>query len=147
MELKRLDNKEAEDALHMLLHCAIKDKQYETQREQFYLVYKYIQELEKLKSKKYIMTLDCDKEWTICEHYKRDYLFSQGAVPKYYIQEVINGLERDIENITKKIRSRRYLDDYSRNRWKAYRLKTKEIKKRLEKLLEVNVKCQIWTKK
>lgn len=137
MELKRLDNKEVEDALHMLLHCAVKDKQYETQREQFYLVYKYIQELEKLKNKKYIMTLSCDKEWTICEHYKRDYCFSQGAVPKYYIQEVIKGLERDIENITKKIRSRRYLDDYSRNRWKAYRLKTKEIKKRLEKILEV----------
>lgn len=69
----------------------------------------------------------------IIENY---YTANEDCVPKYYIQEVIKGLERDIENITKKIRSRRYLDDYSRNRWKAYRLKTKEIKKRLEKLLE-----------
>lgn len=38
-------NKEVSDALHMLLHCALKDKEYETQKEQFEIVYKYIEEL------------------------------------------------------------------------------------------------------
>ena len=38
-------NKEISDALHMLLHCALKDKEYETQKEQFEFVYKYIEEL------------------------------------------------------------------------------------------------------
>ena len=38
-------NKEISDALHMLLHCALKDKEYETQKEQFDIVYKHIEEL------------------------------------------------------------------------------------------------------
>lgn len=40
-------NKEIEDALHMLLHCSLKDTEYETQREQFEFIYKYIENLEK----------------------------------------------------------------------------------------------------
>ena len=28
-------NKEVSDALHMLLHCALKDTEFETQKEQF----------------------------------------------------------------------------------------------------------------
>ena len=39
-------NKEIEDALHMLLHCSLKDTEYETQREQFEFIYKYIENLE-----------------------------------------------------------------------------------------------------
>lgn len=42
-----IQNKEVADALHMLLHCALKDKEFETQKEQFHLVYDYIEELEK----------------------------------------------------------------------------------------------------
>ena len=38
-------NKEVSDALYMLLHCALKDKEFETQKEQFDIVYKYIEEL------------------------------------------------------------------------------------------------------
>ena len=44
---KEIDSKEASDALHMLLHCALKDKKYETQKEQFEIVMAYIKELEK----------------------------------------------------------------------------------------------------
>lgn len=39
-------NKEVSDALHMLLHCALKDKEFETQKEQFHIVYDYIEKLE-----------------------------------------------------------------------------------------------------
>lgn len=38
--------KEVSDALHVLLHCALKDKEYETQKEQFSFVYDYIFKLE-----------------------------------------------------------------------------------------------------
>lgn len=38
--------KEVSDALHVLLHCALKDKEYETQKEQFNFVYDYIFKLE-----------------------------------------------------------------------------------------------------
>ena len=58
-----IENKEVEDALYMLLHCSLKDKEYETQKWQFKTVYNYIEQLEKenenlvlnaLNSKKYI---------------------------------------------------------------------------------------------
>lgn len=39
--------KEVSDSLHMLLHCALKDTEFETQKEQFDLVYNYINELNK----------------------------------------------------------------------------------------------------
>jgi uncharacterized protein (UPF0335 family) len=39
-------NKEVEDALHMLLHCSLKDKEYETQKDQFRIVHEYIEKLE-----------------------------------------------------------------------------------------------------
>ena len=42
-----IKNKEVVDALCLLLHCSLKDKKYETQKEQFNLVYDYIEKLEK----------------------------------------------------------------------------------------------------
>lgn len=39
-------NKEIEDALCMLLHCSLKDKEYTTQKEQFEYVYKYVEQLQ-----------------------------------------------------------------------------------------------------
>ena len=50
-------NKEIEDALHMLLHCSLKDTEYETQREQFEFIYKYIENLEK-ENQKYKEVID-----------------------------------------------------------------------------------------
>ncbi len=40
-------NKETEDALHMLLHCSLKDTEYETQFKQYKIVRKYITNLQK----------------------------------------------------------------------------------------------------
>lgn len=42
-----IDNKEVDDALHMLLHCALKDTEFETQKQQFEIVNAYIKQLEK----------------------------------------------------------------------------------------------------
>lgn len=42
-----IKNKEITDALCLLLHCSLKDKEYETQKQQFDLIYKYIETLEK----------------------------------------------------------------------------------------------------
>ena len=39
-------NKEIDDALHMLLHCSLKDTEYETQVEQYKIVRNYITNLE-----------------------------------------------------------------------------------------------------
>lgn len=40
-------NKEVIDALSMLLHCALKDTEYETQKEQYDIVSDYIKKLQK----------------------------------------------------------------------------------------------------
>ena len=39
-------NKEVEDALHLLLHCSLKDTEYETQFEQYKIVRNYITNLQ-----------------------------------------------------------------------------------------------------
>ena len=44
--LGEIDNKEASDALHMLLHCALTNKDFETQKQQFQIVNAYIKQLE-----------------------------------------------------------------------------------------------------
>ena len=41
-----IKNKEVDDALHMLLHCSLKDYEYKTQKEQFDIIHDYIKELE-----------------------------------------------------------------------------------------------------
>lgn len=46
-EEKETDSKEVSDALHMLLHCSLKDTEYETQKQQFEIVNAYIKQLEK----------------------------------------------------------------------------------------------------
>ena len=40
-------NKEISDSLHFLLHCSLNDARFETQREQFEFIYKYIENLVK----------------------------------------------------------------------------------------------------
>ena len=47
LDSKEIDNKEASDALHLLLHCSLKDKEYDTQKAQFVTVLSYIERLEK----------------------------------------------------------------------------------------------------
>ena len=50
-------NKEIEDALHTLLHCSLKDTEYETQVEQYKIVRKYITNLQQ-ENKKYKEVID-----------------------------------------------------------------------------------------
>lgn len=57
-------NKEIEDALHMLLHCSLKDTEYETQVEQYKIVRKYITNLQQ-ESKKQKEVIDKATNWTI----------------------------------------------------------------------------------
>lgn len=58
------------------------------------------------------------------------------------IKELIYQLEKDEENITKKYKEGKgincYLSAIDRVRIRAYRIKTKEIKERIQKLLENN---------
>lgn len=65
---------------------------------------------------------------------------SKNVMPKSKIEELINQLEQDDKNITKKYKEGKgincYLSDVDRVRIRAYRTKTREIKERLEKLLE-----------
>ena len=42
-----IKNKEVVDALCLLLHCSLKDKKYETQKQQFDLIYNYIEKIER----------------------------------------------------------------------------------------------------
>lgn len=44
----KLRNNEVLDALCMLLHCSLKDKEFKTQRQQFFIIYSYIRQLEYL---------------------------------------------------------------------------------------------------
>ncbi|HPY89026.1 MAG TPA: hypothetical protein PLG34_13715 [Spirochaetota bacterium] len=46
MEDRIMENKEASDALHTLLHCSLKDTEFETQLDQFNIVFDYIIDLE-----------------------------------------------------------------------------------------------------
>jgi len=47
LDSKEIDYKEAEDALCVLLHCSLKDTEYDTQKAQFGTVLSYIERLEK----------------------------------------------------------------------------------------------------
>lgn len=44
--MSEIKNKEVDDALHMLLHCSLKDHEYKIQKEQFDIIHDYIKELE-----------------------------------------------------------------------------------------------------
>ena len=44
--LGEIDSKEASDALYMLWHCALINKEFETQKQQFQIVNAYIKQLE-----------------------------------------------------------------------------------------------------
>ena len=70
-------NKEVNDALHFLLHCALKDKEFDTQKKQFFLVHSYITRLESSINRALILLkhsytgLDVDKVIEILERGKQ----------------------------------------------------------------------------
>ena len=55
-------NKEIEDALHTLLHCSLKDTEYETQVEQYKLVRDYITNLKKENKQLNSLVNSCQEE-------------------------------------------------------------------------------------
>lgn len=48
-------NKEVNDALHTLLNLSLKDKSFSTQKQQFKIVYDYINNLEQIRKEHSIM--------------------------------------------------------------------------------------------
>lgn len=60
----------------------------------------------KLKNKKYIMSISCDGECQICEHYKNEYLLENESIPKSLIKEKIEELKEraDEDNLDDFIR-------------------------------------------
>lgn len=69
-----------------------------------------------------------------------DFYFKHEAIPKSKIEKLVYQLEQDEVNITKKYKEGKglncYLSAIDRVRIRAYRTKTKEIKERIQKLLE-----------
>lgn len=65
---------------------------------------------------------------------------NKNYISKLKIEELIYQLEKDEENITKKYKEGKgincYLSNFDRIRIRAYRTKTKEIKEKIQKLLE-----------
>ena len=55
-------NREIEDALHTLLHCSLKDTEYETQVEQYKLVRDYITNLKKENKQLNSLVNSCQEE-------------------------------------------------------------------------------------
>ena len=78
-------NKEVSDALYMLLHCALKDKEFETQKEQFEIVYKYIEELNN-KINKLVVYIENDDNFSL---------------PDLYSQDIADRIQNDLNQILK----------------------------------------------
>lgn len=96
-EIKVLKNKEVSDALHMLLHCALKDKEYETQKEQFNIVYSYIEQLEKeieKKEQRLIITREAYNK-VLLENAKLEDE-TKNSIPKEAIREKLQEVDNQI---------------------------------------------------
>jgi len=102
-----IDRKEVVDALHMLLHCALKDKEFETQKEQFDIVMNYIKELEE--ENKRIKSIDYYK---VVEDIETGQYIPKSKV-KEKIEEYKRKMEKDVNYLSK---------DYFNYRHKIYAL-------------------------
>lgn len=80
-----MENKEVSDALHMLLHCALQDKEYTTQKGQFHIVNNYIKELENENEK---------KNKRLNRQFKLLQKLESNSIPKSVIKEKIEELEK-----------------------------------------------------
>ena len=103
-ERKPLDNKEVSDALCTLLHWALKEVIYETQVKQFYIVYDYIEQLEKENEelKKITQMYDAfgndymenDVKMIIADReYFQNGIFNESFIPKSIIKNKIKEYE------------------------------------------------------
>lgn len=103
--LGEIDDKEASDALHMLLHCALTNKDFETQKQQFQIVNAYIKQLEEENKKLKKVKSD---ELIINNPWLFDYL-NESYIFKGKIKE-------KIEELDKRIKSNVTEDEYKKNR-------------------------------
>lgn len=88
-----IDNKEVNDALHMLLHCALKNTEYETQKQQFQIVNAYIKQLEEENE-----NLKNDLQHDGLAH---KYLTLKAtSIPKSKIEDKIEELKKKVEELT-----------------------------------------------
>ena len=96
------DNKEVNDALHMLLHCALKNTEYETQKQQFQIVNAYIKQLEEENKQ-----LEAIKDEAI-----RRYNFE--SIPKSKVKEKIEELDKKRRKFTSDNVNNFYLQEFTR---------------------------------
>ena len=105
-----IDNKEVNDALHMLLHCSLKDTEYETQKQQFQIVNAYIKQLEeenkellevKISASAHNRIMELEEENKQLEAIKdeaiRKYNFE--SIPVSKVKEKIEELKKDVINL------------------------------------------------
>lgn len=92
-------NKEIEDASHTLLHCSLKDTEYETQKEQFKIVYDYIQNLQNKINKAMDLREENQKLKGAIETY--DILLKSNVKSTKVIEELEKWLAEQYEFITK----------------------------------------------
>lgn len=114
---EKIEYKEVQDALYVLLHCSLKDKEYGTQKQQFDLVMNYIDRLQKENEE--LKNMQCEFLGTGCKRemkeLQKNYIYYknlaneyQGScIPKSVIQDKIEKEIKyheknilDIENIT-----------------------------------------------
>lgn len=89
--------------------------------------------------KKVEQILDCSNcHFAACEQCEISYTDKQ-LIKKYIVEkdnvikDIIKRLDNDIVKITNTLKDGEHNDDYSRNRLKAYRTKTKELKEYINK--------------
>ena len=90
-------NKEIEDALHTLLHCSLKDTEYETQVEQYKIVRNYITNLQQ-ENQKYKEVIKKLKKWLRLQDILANDKNNPQTVSFKKILEYIEHLERKYNN-------------------------------------------------
>lgn len=107
-----IDNKEASDALHTLLHCALTNKDFETQKQQFQIVNAYIKQLEeenkRLNSHNIIGRIDAIKIEDLEPVLKPYY------IPKSKVKEKIEELDNKRRKFTSDNVNNFYLQEFTR---------------------------------
>lgn len=138
--LGEIDDKEARDALHMLLHCALTNKDFETQKQQFQIVNAYIKQLEeenkRLNNHNIIGRIDAIKIEDL-EPVLKPYYVPKSKV-KEKIEELKNKIKLNKQELDKNpdpVNSKFYsFDDYFK--WKNKILKENEIMEHTLKVLQ-----------
>ena len=104
--LGEIDSKEASDALYMLWHCALINKEFETQKQQFQIVNAYIKQLEEENKSKQKAYDDCYCEY---KHYKQF-----DSIPTSLIKEKIEELNNERRKFTSDNVNNFYLQEFTR---------------------------------